>query len=132
MITPSPGIEPLVTFLGGECSHHHTIHAPQRHYRIHGHNQWNTDQPYTYLYWGLKEGKPIIVASKKSYFAQKAAKISNKNLFFNWVHFLHTGSMNASHSTNLFTNSCDHIFTNGKAALHSHINDNNPQFLYSL
>ena len=40
--------------------------------------------------------------------------------------------VNASHSTNLFTNSCDHIFTNGKAPLHSHINHNNPQFLYSL
>ena len=40
--------------------------------------------------------------------------------------------MNASHSTNLFTNSCDHISTNGKAPLHSHINQNNPQFLYSL
>ena len=33
---------------------------------------------------------------------------------------------------NLFANSCDHIFTNGKAPLHSHINHNNPQFLYSL
>ena len=29
-------------------------------------------------------------------------------------------------STNLFTNSCDHISTNGKAPLHSHINHNNP------
>ena len=29
-------------------------------------------------------------------------------------------------------NSCDHISTNGKAPLHSHINHNNPQFLYSL
>ena len=47
-------------------------------------------------------------------------------------HSLHTESMNASHSTNLFTNSCDHIFTNGKAPLHSHINHNNPQFLCSL
>ena len=36
-------------------------------------------------------------------------KISNKNSFFNWVHSLHTELMNASHSTNLFTNSCDHI-----------------------
>ena len=63
---------------------------------------------------------------------QKAAKISNKNSFFNWVHSLHKELINASHSTNLFTNSCDHIFTNGKAPLHSHINHNNPQFLYSL
>ena len=38
--------------------------------------------------------------------------------------------MNASHSTNLFTDSCDHISTNGKAPLHSHINHNTPQFLY--
>ena len=40
--------------------------------------------------------------------------------------------MNASYSTNLFTNSCDHIFTHGKAPPHSHINHNKPQFLYSL
>ena len=63
---------------------------------------------------------------------QKAAKLSNKNSFFNWVHSLHTELMNASHSTNLFTNSCNHISTNGNALLHSHINHNNPQFLYSL
>ena len=46
---------------------------------------------------------------------QKAAKVSNKNSSFNWVHFLHTALINASHSTNLFTNSADHISTNGKA-----------------
>ena len=63
---------------------------------------------------------------------QKAAKISNKDSFFNWVHSLHKELMNASLFTNLFTNSCDHISTNGKAPLHSHINHNNPQFLYSL
>ena len=63
---------------------------------------------------------------------QKAVKISTKNKFFNWVHSRHQELMNASHSTNLFTNSCDQIFTNGKAPLHSHINHNNPQFLYSL
>ena len=63
---------------------------------------------------------------------QKAAKVSSKNSFFNWVHSLHTKLMNASHSTNLFTNSCDHISTNGKAPLHFHINHNTPQFLYSL
>ena len=34
--------------------------------------------------------------------------------------------MNASLSTNLFTNSCDHIFTKGKAPLHSHINRQHP------
>ena len=44
----------------------------------------------------------------------------------------HTELMNPSHSTNLFTNSCNHISTNGNALLHSHINHNNPQFLYSL
>ena len=51
---------------------------------------------------------------------RKAAKFSNKNSFFNWVHSLHTELMNASHSTNLFANSCDHNSTNGKASLHSH------------
>ena len=30
------------------------------------------------------------------------------------------------------SNSCDHISTNGKAPLHSHINHSTPQFLYSL
>ena len=63
---------------------------------------------------------------------QNTAKISNKNSFLNWVHSLHTELMNASHSTNLFTNSCDHISTNGKGPLHSHIMHNTPQFLYSL
>ena len=55
----------------------------------------------------------------------------NQNWFFNWVHSLHTELINASHSTNLFTNSCNHISTNGNALQHSHINHNNPQFLYS-
>ena len=63
---------------------------------------------------------------------RKRQKSRTKKSFFNWVHFLHTELMNASHSTNLFTNSCDHIFSNGKAPLHSHINHNTPQFLYSL
>ena len=63
---------------------------------------------------------------------QKAAKVSTKNSFFNWVHSLHTELMNPSHSTNLFTNSCNHISTDCKALLHSHINHNTPQFLYSL
>ena len=47
---------------------------------------------------------------------------------------LHHGNTESRkiHSTNLFTNSCDHISTNGKAPLHSLINHNNPQFLYSL
>ena len=42
---------------------------------------------------------------------QKAAKVSNKSSFFNWVHSHHTELMNTSHCTiNLFTNSCDHNF----------------------
>ena len=57
---------------------------------------------------------------------QKAAKIWSKNSSFNWVHSLHTELVNASHSTNLSTNSYDHISTNGKAPLHSHINLQNP------
>ena len=59
---------------------------------------------------------------------QKASKISNKNSPFNWVHSLHTELMNASHSTNLFTNSCDHISTNGKAPLHSHLHSHQKAF----
>ena len=59
-------------------------------------------------------------------------KSLEQNSFFNLVHSLHTELINASHSTNLFTNSRDHISTNGKALLHSHINHNTPQFLYSL
>ena len=55
-----------------------------------------------------------------------------QKLIFQLGTLLHKESMNASHSTNLFTTSCDDIFTNGKAPLHSYINHNNPQFLYSL
>ena len=51
---------------------------------------------------------------------QKAAKVSNKTSFFNWVHSPHTELMNASHSTKSFTNSCDRISTNSKILLHSH------------
>ena len=48
---------------------------------------------------------------------QKAAKNLNKNSSFNRAHSINTGSMNASHSTNLFTNySCHHIF---KKLLHT-------------
>ena len=57
---------------------------------------------------------------------QKAVKISNKNSSFNWVHSIHKELTNASLSTNLFTNSCHHISTNGKAPLHSHINQQHP------
>ena len=57
---------------------------------------------------------------------QRAAKISNKNSSFNWVRSIHTGSMNASHFTNFFTNSCHHISTNFKAPPHPHINQQHP------
>ena len=50
---------------------------------------------------------------------QKALKISNKNLSTGYTSY-------ASLSTNLFTNSFDHISTNGKAPLHSHINLQHP------
>ena len=55
---------------------------------------------------------------------QNAAKISDKNSSLNWVHSIHTGSRNASHSTNLFTNSCHRISSNinGQAPPHSPIN----------
>ena len=62
----------------------------------------------------------------------ESRKNLEQKLIFQLSTLLHTESMNASYSTNLFTTSCDHIFTNGKAPLHSHINHNNPQFLYSL
>ena len=39
---------------------------------------------------------------------RKPQKILNKNSPFNWVHSIRTGSMNASHYTNLFTNLCHH------------------------
>ena len=51
---------------------------------------------------------------------------------FNWAHSLHTELKNASHSTNVFANSCDHSSTNGKAPLHCHVKYNTPQILYSL
>ena len=57
---------------------------------------------------------------------QKPQKISNKNSSFNWVHSIIMRSMNAPHSTYLFTNSCHHISTNGKAPPHSHINLQHP------
>ena len=57
---------------------------------------------------------------------QKAVKLSNKNLSFNWVHSIHKGLTNVSPSTNLFTNSCHHISTNGKAPLYSRINQQHP------
>ena len=62
---------------------------------------------------------------------QKPPKISNKNSSFNWVHSIIMRSMSAPHSTYLFTNSCHHISTNGKASP-STLPYNTPQFLYSL
>ena len=51
----------------------------------------------------------LITPTLAGYFytteTQKAAKISNKNSSFNWVHSLQMESMNASHFANLFTNS---------------------------
>ena len=61
---------------------------------------------------------------------QKAAKISNKNFSFNWAHSIYPEWTNASHYINLFTNSCDHTSTNGKAPLYPHNNQQHPQFLY--
>ena len=40
--------------------------------------------------------------------------------------------INASHSTNIFTNSCHHISTNCKPPPHSHLTYNTPQFLNTL
>ena len=61
---------------------------------------------------------------------------SRKNLEQKFIFQLGTlsphGIIEASHSTNLFTNSCDRISTKCKAPLHFHINHNTPQFLYSL
>ena len=49
---------------------------------------------------------------------RKPQKSRTKIKFFNWVHSLPTELVYASHSTNLFANSCDHISTNDKAPLH--------------
>ena len=76
----------------------------------------------------------LITPTKRSQFedypyatgTQKAAKVSNKNSSFNWVHSIHTGSKNASHSTNLFTNLCHHISTNAKAPRQPRINQQHP------
>ena len=61
---------------------------------------------------------------------------SRKNLEQIFIFQLGTLSLHGikkrSHCISLFTNSCDHISTNGEAPLHSHINHNTPQFLYSL
>ena len=87
-----------------------------RHFNLRNHSHHNMTICWLSLHHGNTESR----------------KISNKNSFFNWVHSLHTELMNASHSTTVFTNSCNHISTNGKAPLRSLINHNNAQFLYSL
>ena len=89
-----------------------------RHFNLRNHSHHNMTICGLYLHHGNTESRKSL--------EQKL------NSFFNWVHSLHTELMNASHSTNSFTNWCDHICTNGKAPLHSHINHNTPQFLYSL
>ena len=63
---------------------------------------------------------------------QKVARIWTKNSSFNKVNSILTEPMNASHSINLFTNSCYHISINGKASPHPHKNQQHPQFLDSL
>ena len=60
---------------------------------------------------------------------QKVTRILNKNSSSNWIHSIHMGSMNNSHCNNLFTNSCHHISTNGKAPTHSQINLQHPTIL---
>ena len=63
---------------------------------------------------------------------QKVARILNKNSSSNWMHSIHTvhmGSRNDSYCTNLYTNLCHHISTNGKAPPHSHINLQHPTIL---
>ena len=52
--------------------------------------------------------------------------LEHKKLSFNHVLSFHMELMNASHSTNLFTNSYDHISINGKAPLQSQINLHHP------
>ena len=55
--------------------------------------------PTTWLF----AGYPYTTGTQK---AARVSLVSYKNSSFNWVHSLHTGSMNAFHSTNWFTNSC--------------------------
>ena len=85
-----------------------------RHFNLPNHSHHNMTICRLYLHHGKKK---------------EAEKVSKKNLFFNWVHSLPTELMNASHSTILFTISWDHISSNGKAPLHSHINARNVSFL---
>ena len=48
--------------------------------------------------------------------------VSVSKASFNWVHSIHTGSMNAFHSSSLVTSSCHKTSTNGKSPPHFHIN----------
>ena len=52
---------------------------------------------------------PAVLTSCEHRKPQKS-QTKSWNSFFNSVHSLHTGSMNASHFTYLFTNSCDHNY----------------------
>ena len=87
-------------------------------------------QLYCYENWALSnESKPIARCFKHPNHSHHNVTIcvlsllhgnteSRKNLgqkFFNWVHSILTGSMNTTRSTNLFTNSCHLISTNGNA-----------------
>ena len=55
---------------------------------------------------------------------------SRKNLEQKFIFQL--GTLSPHGINERLTNSCNHISTNGNALLHSHMNPNNPQFLYSL
>ena len=52
----------------------------------------------------------------------ESRKKIKKKSFFNQAHAIHTESMNASYTINLFTNSCDRISTNAKALSRPHKN----------
>ena len=100
-----------------------------RHFNLLNHSHHNMTICGLSLHHGNTESrKSLRIPFTLTYHPKNIAmeKVSNKNSFFNWVHSFHMELMNASHSTNLFTNSCDHISTNGKALLHSHINHNSP------
>ena len=71
----------------------------------------------------------LVVGYPNTTETQKVARILNKNSSSNRIHSIHTGSMNDSHSTNLFKNSCHHISTDGKAPPHFHINLQHPTIL---
>ena len=71
--------------------------------------------------WGARKLSccPAIITPREH---RKPQKSRGKIRLSTGTLFLHTGVLSASHITDLFTNSCDHIYTNGKAPLHSYIN----------